>query len=245
MKALALDAATEACSVALITDDGVFGEFKEVGRGHADEILAMVERTLAAAGIMLSQLDTLIAGIGPGSFTGVRISVSVAQGLAFGAGLPVVAVSSLEALAEKALRDLARDAPQQVLACLDARMGEVYWGCFSADAVQGLIARSAPAVGAAASVRVPFVDGFYGIGRGLAAYRTLESLPGIQLLPGSADALPDAHDMLELGTIRFRAGAALDPAELAPLYLRDKVAFTEMERAAAKRPPGEGPAASK
>ncbi len=70
-------------------------------------------------------------------------------------------------------------------------------------------------------------------------------LPGIQLQPGSADALPDAHDMLELGTIRFRAGAALDPAELAPLYLRDKVAFTEMERAAAKRPPGEGPAASK
>ncbi|MDB6083714.1 MAG: glycoprotease, partial [Gammaproteobacteria bacterium] len=129
MRLLALDTATEACSVALLTDDGVFGIFKEVGRGHAEQILGMVDSVLAEAGIPLGMLDGMAAGVGPGAFTGVRISVSVAQGLAFGAGLPVVAVTTLEALA---LQALSGDAGQ-AMACLDARMGEVYWACFSAD----------------------------------------------------------------------------------------------------------------
>ncbi len=238
MKALALDTATEACSVALLTDEGLFGDFKEVGRGHAEEILAMVDRTLIEAGVTLGQLDTLVACVGPGAFTGVRISVSVAQGLAFGAGLPVVAVSTLEALALQALRGLAPEDPRQVLACLDARMGEVYWECFAADADRGLMPLTPPAVGAAATVSVPFSGGFYGIGRGFTAYPVLGSLPGVRLQPRSGSALPDARDMVGLGVIRFKAGLGLDPAELAPLYLRDKVALTEVERAVAKTTQG-------
>src|SRR5271169_2357906 len=99
MRILAIDSTTEACSAALLIGDAVFARSEEPGRGHSDRILAMVDEILAEAGIALGALDGIAAGIGPGSFTGVRISVAAAQGLAFGAALPVVPISGLEALA--------------------------------------------------------------------------------------------------------------------------------------------------
>ncbi len=119
MRVLAMDTATEACSVALVTDAGVIGRYAEVGRGHAEEILGMVSAVLGEAGIPLGRLDGIAAGIGPGSFTGVRISVSVAQGLAFGAGLPVIPLTSLEALAT--LRSATRAARRRAGARLPRR----------------------------------------------------------------------------------------------------------------------------
>jgi tRNA threonylcarbamoyladenosine biosynthesis protein TsaB len=231
MKVLALDTATEACSVALLTDAGLVGAFREVGRGHAEQILDMVDAVLSEAGMVLGMLDGIAAGVGPGAFTGVRIGVSVAQGLAFGAALPVVAVTTLEALGWQAMRGGAK----QVMACLDARMGEVYWGCFASDPARGLAARGAPAVGDARSVNVPLVGPFQGIGRGFAAYPVLQALAGLDLPAGACAALPDAKDMARLGAIRLGLGEGRDPAELIPVYLRDKVALTEEERAAAKR----------
>lgn len=233
MRILALDTATEACSVALLTDSGVFGRFEEVGRGHAERILAMVDATLVEAGLDLGVLDAIAASVGPGAFTGVRISVSVAQGLAFGAGLPVIPVTTLEALALAAIRAGAG----QVLACMDARMGEVYWGCFSADAALGLAPTGPLALSRADEVSVPFAGGYDGIGRGFAAHPALATLPGLRLAPGALEALPDARYMAELGALRWRAGWALDPADLTPQYLRDKVALTEVERAAARGVP--------
>jgi tRNA threonylcarbamoyladenosine biosynthesis protein TsaB len=231
MRVLALDTATEACSAAVLTDTDLFGIFEEAGRGHAELILDMVDAVLREAGLVLGMLDGIAASIGPGAFTGVRISVSVAQGLAFGAQLPVVAVTTLEALALQAIRGGA----DQALACLDARMGEIYWGCFQADAERGLRACGTPAVGAAAGVSVPFTGPFHGIGRGFGAYPVLKALPGVIVTPGACAALPDARDMARLGAIRLAAGEGLDPAELAPMYLRDKVALTEAERIAAKQ----------
>jgi tRNA threonylcarbamoyladenosine biosynthesis protein TsaB len=231
MRVLALDTATEACSVALLTDAGLVGVFREVGRGHAEQILDMVDAVLSEAGIGLGMLDGIAASVGPGAFTGVRIGVSVAQGLAFGAALPVVAVTTLEALAMQAMRGGA----EQVMACMDARMGEVYWGCFAADSERGVAARGTPAVAAADSVDVPLVGPFQGIGRGFAAYPVLQALAGLALPAGSCDALPDAKDMARLGAVRLRLGEGRDPADLTPVYLRDKVALTELERAAAKR----------
>jgi len=233
MKVLALDTATEACSVALLTDADLVGVFREVGRGHAEQILDMVDAVLSEAGIVLGMLDGIAASVGPGAFTGVRIGVSVAQGLAFGASLPVVAVTTLEALGLQAMRGGA----QQVMACIDARMGEVYWGCYATDPERGLTARGAAAVGAAESVNVPLVGPFQGIGRGFAAYPVLQALAGLTLPAGACDALPDAKDMARLGAIRFAAGEGRDPADLIPVYLRDKVALTEIERAAAKQAP--------
>jgi tRNA A37 threonylcarbamoyladenosine modification protein TsaB len=177
VRILALDTATEACSVALLTEGGVIGRFEEVGRGHAERILAMVDATLAEAGFGLAMLDAIAASVGPGAFTGVRISVSVAQGLEAHGPL--------------------------VLSPADA-------------------------------VTVPFAGSYDGIGRGFQAHPTLAALAGLRLAAGAAHALPDARYMAELGGIRWRAGQVVDPADLAPKYLRDKVALTEIERAAAR-----------
>jgi len=231
MRLLALDTATEACSVSLLTDRGQIGRFAEVGRGHAERILGMVDEVLAEAGVSLAMLDGIAASVGPGAFTGVRISVSVAQGLAFGAALPVVAVTTLEALALQVMDDGARHA----LACLDARMGEVYWGCFAADAAQGLTACGALHVGPATQVRLPGPERYRGIGRGFAAYPELAALPGVELAARDARALPDARETARLGAIRLAAGQGMDPADLQSRYLRDKVALTEAERAAVRR----------
>lgn len=230
MRVLALDTATEACSVALLTDDGLLGRCAEVARGHAEQILGMVDAVLAEAGISLAMLDGIAASVGPGAFTGVRISVAVAQGLCFGANLPVVPVTTLEALALQAMHG----GVEHVLACLDARMGEVYWGCFDGDAARILVACGAPRVGPAAQVQLAHA-GARGIGRGFAAYPELAALPGIEDV--QAHALPDAREMARIGTMRLLAGAGMDPADLRPQYLRDKVALTGEERAALDRAP--------
>jgi tRNA threonylcarbamoyladenosine biosynthesis protein TsaB len=167
----------------------------------------------------------------------VRVSVAVAQGLAFGAGLPVVPVSSLEALALEAVEGGA----QQVLACLDARMGEVYWGCFAASSPGMLSALGPPAVGPPATVRLPDraphtgAGHFRGIGRGFAAYPELCAIPGLRIEPEDRRALPQARAMARFGELRLAAGAGIDPGLLEPLYLRDKVAMTEVERGVARR----------
>jgi tRNA threonylcarbamoyladenosine biosynthesis protein TsaB len=228
MRILALDTATEACSVALLSGDELIVRSTQGGLSHAQQVLSMVEAVLAQAQVSLSMLDGIAASIGPGAFTGVRITVAVAQGLAFGAELPVVPVTTLEALAFQVVRRGGTHA----LACLDARMSEVYWGCFVADSRRGLAASSAAAVGPPESVAVPGAGVYHGIGRGFAAYPALGALPGLAVDPRDAHALPNASEFAALGAMRLSLGEGLDPAELSPLYLRDKVALTEAERAA-------------
>ena len=226
MRVLALDAATEACSVALLVDAELIGRFEPTSRGHSERLLDMVDVVLAQGQITLSALDGIAASIGPGSFTGVRITVAAAQGLAFGAGLGVAAVSTLEALALQVLQG----AEDRALACLDARMAEVYWGAFAWDATRGLTATTPPRVGTPHSVSLPVAAPHRGIGRGFAAYPELEALAGVTLRPGDAQALPNAREIAALGARRFALGEGTDPAGLVPQYLRDKVALTEAER---------------
>ena len=226
MRVLALDTATEACSVALLSGDEFISRSAEGGRSHAQQVLEMVEAVLAEAEGSLSMLDGIAASIGPGAFTGVRISVAVAQGLAFGAGLRVVPVSTLEALALQTVQSGGRLA----LACLDARMGEVYWGCFAADLARGLIASCPASVGPPESVVLPAPGAYRGIGRGFGAYPALAALPGLKLDPKDTTALPNAREFARLGALRLQRDEGMDPADLSPLYLRDKVALTEAER---------------
>ncbi len=226
MRVLALDTATEACSVALLSGDEFISRSAEGGRSHAQQVLEMVEAVLAEAEGSLSMLDGIAASIGPGAFTGVRISVAVAQGLAFGAGLRVVPVSTLEALALQTVQSGGRLA----LACLDARMGEVYWGCFAADLARGLIASCPASVGPPESVVLPAPGAYRGIGRGFGAYPALAALPGLELDPKDTTALPNAREFARLGALRLQRDGGMDPADLSPLYLRDKVALTEAER---------------
>jgi tRNA threonylcarbamoyladenosine biosynthesis protein TsaB len=244
VRILALDAATEACSVALWLNGEVTVRSIESGRSSSQQILTLAEELTAAGQVSLSTLDAIAASIGPGAFTGVRISVAVAQGLAFGLNIPVVPVTTLEALAlqvfdgpedpsanpEDATANPA--AARRAIACLDARMGEVYWGCFTADAVQGLVESSAPRVGPPSTVALSSGGRYRGIGRGFSAYPALAEIPGIDLTPRDRLALPNAREFARLGALRLANGGGLDPADLKPLYLRDKVALTEAERAA-------------
>jgi len=238
MRVLALDAATEVCSAALLCDGDVLGRSSEAGKDHARQLLAMVAELMAVGQVSWSMLDGIAASIGPGAFTGVRISVSVAQGLAFGAGLPVAPVTTLEALALQVLKG----ASDRAIACLDARMGEVYWGCFAADAASGLIALGAHRVGPPDSVTLDAISGpagdrrcavsVRGVGRGFSAYPDLAARLGLEMDAAESRALPNAPEIARLGALRLELGCAVDPAELQPLYLRDKVALTEAERAA-------------
>ena len=235
MRVLALDAATEACSVALLVSRDatlagaeVIGRYEESGKSHAQKILDMAEALLAEAQVPWSALDGIAASVGPGAFTGVRVSVAVAQGLAFGAGLPVVPVTTLEALAWAVMQHGVTHA----LACLDARMGEVYWGCFAAHPAKGLIASSPARVSAPDGVVLPLPCAHRGIGRGFSAYPLLAALPGVIVEPADGRALPNAREFASLGALRLVAGEGRDSADLSPLYLRDKVALTEAERGA-------------
>jgi len=232
VRVLALDAATEACSVALLSNGELMVRIVDSGKSSAQQILRLVEEVLAEGQVSLAMLDGIAASIGPGAFTGVRISVAVAQGLAFGAGLRVAPVTTLEALALQVLRE-----PGAALACLDARMGEVYWGCFTADAARGVIESGALKVGPPASVALALEGRHIGIGRGFSAYPELARIPGVEILPGNDLALPNAREFAQLGALRLAAGGGLDPADLKPLYLRDKVALTEAERAARSQEP--------
>ena len=227
MRLLALDAATESCSVALLTNGAVIARTSESGKGSAVSMLRMTEEVLAEGQMSLSMLDGIAASVGPGAFTGVRISVAVAQGLAFGAGLKVVPVTTLEALALQVLEA----SGSRAIACLDARMGEVYWGCFGWDGARGVLECGASRVGPPASVSLSPAGRYLGVGRGFAAYPALAALPGLEIDAARRAALPNAREIARLGALRL-AREGLDPADLQPLYLRDKVALTEAERAA-------------
>jgi tRNA threonylcarbamoyladenosine biosynthesis protein TsaB len=227
MRVLALDAATEACSVALLVDGAVAVRSLESGKSNATHIVRMAEELLAEGGLSLSQLDGIASSIGPGAFTGVRITVAVAQGLAFGANLRVAPVTTLEALAMQ----VPATADEVVLACLDARMGELYWGLFRADAATGLVAAGPSCVGPPQSIAVGAGGSYLGVGRGFLAYPELARSLGLAVAMERANALPNAREVAKLGALRLAAGHAVDPADLTPLYLRDKVAFTEAERA--------------
>ncbi len=124
-KILAVDTATENCSVALMVGDDVISRCEYAPREHTTKILPMVDTVLAEGGLKLGQLDALAFGRGPGSFTGVRIGIGIAQGLAFGADLPMLGISTLAAMAQGTYRV---HQSEQVLSSIDARMGEIYWG---------------------------------------------------------------------------------------------------------------------
>lgn len=234
MKILALDTSTEACSAALLADGRVLVRAEEAPRAHAELILPMVESLLAEAGLTLRGVDALAFGRGPGSFTGVRLAASVAQGLAYGAGLGVVPVSTLRAVALQAFAHPEGVAADHVLVCNDARMQETYWCAYRrrVDAATGHVLPEPlhdESVGPPESVARPAVDAaarWIGAGRGFRAYPVLGAqLPsGIGPAPALVDLVPQAAAILELARPEVAAGRLRPAAQALPVYLRDDVA---------------------
>ncbi|MCP1674953.1 tRNA threonylcarbamoyladenosine biosynthesis protein TsaB [Natronocella acetinitrilica] len=220
---LALDACTEACSVALWLEGRVLQQFEVTPRGHAQRLLPMVDVLLHEAGLERSAIDLIACGRGPGAFTGVRISLAVAQGLALALDVPVAAMSTLAVLAEGTHRRLGTTS---VATALDARMGEVYWGAFRRDeATQSMVAEIEESVCAPGSVSLPphWCD-YAAAGSGWGVHR--DALIGaLPTMPGTVDeqALPEAQDMLRPALAMLRAGDVCAAEALAPVYLRDRV----------------------
>lgn len=224
MKILAIETSTEWCSVALADGARSLCRREHAGQTHSARVLPMVDALLAEAGLRLADLNALAFGAGPGSFTGLRIACAVTQGLALGAGLPVIGVSTLESVAEQT-------GCERVLALLDARMAEVYWAAYVR--VSGRWQTVCPPVlSMPDAVAVPG-SGWQAAGSGWDVLGSAHQarLAG-QLCGHSPGLVPDAAAMLPLARAAWLRGEARDAAEAAPVYLRDKVALTRDERAA-------------
>jgi tRNA threonylcarbamoyladenosine biosynthesis protein TsaB len=191
-------------------------------RTHSQAILPMVQELLQEAGVALADCDAIAFGAGPGSFTGVRTACGIAQGLAYGAGLPVLPLITLDAMA-LACREAG--GAQDVLAVLDARMGEVYWAQY-----QGAVRVAGPALSAPADVAPLATDApLAACGNGFSAYP--EAFAGRPYAVGArVDIMPHACQIAQLAVAALAAGAAVAPAQAQPLYLRNKIAYTSAER---------------
>jgi tRNA threonylcarbamoyladenosine biosynthesis protein TsaB len=221
---LAIDASTEACSVALGAHDRWLERSQSAGQRHAELLLPMIKALLAEGGLALSQLGGIAFGAGPGSFTGLRIACGVAQGLALGADLPLVGVSTLESMAETLRR---RDGSSKVVATLDARMGEIYIAAYEHDGSRWH-ERVAPAVVKPHVAPLPEGEGWAGAGSGLAALDAVRE----RFVGWHSDVLPSATAVGALSQARFEAGEGVAARDAHPIYIRHRVALTTAEREA-------------
>lgn len=221
MKLLAIDTTEDSCSVALTVDGQVTSTFELAPRRHSELILPMMDSILAEAGLTPGALTAVAFACGPGSFTGLRISAGVAQGVAIAADIPVLPVSSLRALAQRAWRE---HQATQVLAAFDARMEELYWGYY--ECIDGLMQ---PLMDEAVSrpEQLPLAPAgqWVGIGSGWDSYQAaLTPLIGAELSVVYGDARVHALDVLTLAVADFNAGKAVEAEAAVPVYLRNNVA---------------------
>jgi universal bacterial protein yeaZ len=230
---LALDTATEACSVALLRGGEKTHLAQFAQREHTKHILPMVDEILAKAGIMLHQVDALVFGRGPGSFTGVRIGAGIAQGLAFGAELPVIPVSNLAAMAQAAY---AKYQAENVLTAIDARMNEVYFAQWQAQKVRSdfgefldwqpiIDEQVCSPLKAIEQVAQQHHENAVLVGTGWAAYPELSDA---NLGKATEITLPSALYILDLALPKWFAGETISPLEIEPIYLRNEVTWKKL-----------------
>ncbi|UVC27741.1 tRNA (adenosine(37)-N6)-threonylcarbamoyltransferase complex dimerization subunit type 1 TsaB [Pantoea sp. SOD02] len=224
---LALDTATEACSAALQNLQQIDARFEIAPRDHTQRILPLVQELLQAQQLDLTALDVLAFGRGPGSFTGVRIGIGIAQGLALGANLPMIGVSSLATMAQGAWR---LTGATRVLAAIDARMGELYWAEYQRDENGEWLGAETEAVikPEVAQERIAALSGEWtAVGTGWQAYPHLLTSPGAQLIASDV-LLPAAEDMLPLALSTWQRDEAVAVENAEPVYLRNEVAWKKL-----------------
>jgi len=234
---LVIDASTEACSVALQYNNTITSLYELCPQSHSLRLLPMVDELLKGAGCTLSQLDGIIYGQGPGSFTGVRIGIGVTQGLAFSADLPVVGVSTLQAMAQQAYT---KHGETNVIAAIDARMSEVYTGFYQVDDNHIMQAKTAERVLAPSLVKQHYIDEsvlgesdcggtilVYGVGTGWEAYKN--ELTELRHNEGEPAVLfPHAEAMLLIGEIAFAENKGVSAEHAQPVYVRDTVSWKKL-----------------
>lgn len=224
---LAIDTATEACSVALLNNERQLAHFELCAREHTQRILPLVQQLLQEGGVALKELDALAFGRGPGSFTGVRIGIGIAQGLALGAGLPLIGISTLKTMAQGAWR---LNGAIRVLAAIDARMGEVYWAEYQRDENGYWHGEQSEAVlkPEAALQRMAALSGQWAcVGTGWKAWPQLAECDHLDLVLTEVE-LPCAEDMLPLAQQALAEGSTVAPEHAEPTYLRNEVAWKKL-----------------
>lgn len=224
-KILALDTSTDACSVALSLDGEIHEDFRIIPRQHTKELLPMVDAMLKASSLKVDDLDVIAFGRGPGSFAGIRIAAGVAQGLAFGAGLKLIPVSTLAALA------LAqhRKGYSHVVSVLDARMNEVYWAAFQdVDGLPQIIGDER--VDAPGNLVIPGKQAWMGAGSGWCYKDDMPSHVTEAVTVIEKEVYPSAADMVRIAVAEWEQGKVVSPEEALPVYLRDDVAWKKKDQ---------------
>lgn len=227
-KILALDASTDACSVALYIDGVTSNIFELAAKSHTQRLLPMVDEILRAANCSLHDIDAIAFGRGPGSFTGLRICMGIVQGLAFGANIPVIPVSTLQAIAQGFVSENPHNT-SPLLVALDARMDEVYWGLFNADKIpQALSAEFVmkPIDVCEQKIVADLHKQFVAIGPGW-HYADLQKIVPELLVQ---DAHPNAQYMLPIAVDAFQKGETQSILDAQPVYLRDSVSWQKRQR---------------
>ena len=221
LKILALDTATEACSAALFYNGAVIYRYEIVPRQHTQLILPMLQSLLDEAGLTLAQLDAIAFGRGPGSFTGVRIATSIAQGIAFAADLPAIPISTLQALAQGSWRE-SKD--KSVLAAIDARMNEIYWSAYQLGDNDVMLPIYPEMVCAPNECYFKLATNFVGVGSGWDSYHAIIQQQFTTTMPWIPQCYPNAYDIAVLAINDFKNGKAVSVEQALPIYLRDHVA---------------------
>lgn len=223
-KILALDTSTDACSVALSLNGETKEDFRIIPRQHTQQLLPMVELMLSEAGVSVSELDAIAFGRGPGSFAGIRIATGVAQGLAYGADLPVIPVSTLEALAVSA----AVEGVDYIAAALDARMNEIYVASYRIE--NGLpVAELNEKVTAPDALELSG-DDYLAVGSGWCYLDDMSKEVKSAVKVSSETYYPSAKSMLVLAKHAWDQGKAVSPELALPVYLRDQVAWKKKDQ---------------
>lgn len=222
---LAFDTSCESCSVALLVDGDVFSDHQHVPRQHTKLLLPMIDGVLAQAALTVKDLDAVAFGVGPGSFTGLRITAGVAQGLGLGANKPLLPISTLATLAEQAYQ---KWGVERVFAGLDARMNELYWAAYQRSA-EGWYALTLEQVSGPDLIDIPEVEElqheWVGIGPAWKYQTLLPELITAPVIKIDADSEPQALAMLALAEIALAQGKTIGADEVLPTYLRDNVAW--------------------
>ena len=224
MKILAIDTATEACSVALLIDGACQEIFEIIPRQHTERVLPMVDTLLKEADLALSQIDTLAFNCGPGSFTGVRVGTSVTQGLGFSNDLPVIPVSSLAALAQFAFRV---ENKGKVLSAIDARMNEVYWGCYQVeDGLMSLVNKEK----VSPVTSVVNEGDWHCLGSGWDTFENeLKQSKLVNITSFTNKCFPHAQDVAVLAADLYLKGKAVSAENAIPSYIRDEVTWKKLK----------------
>ena len=219
MKLLAIDTATEACSAALLHNDEIICRYQVAPRQHTALILEMVDSLLTETNLTLRHMDALAFGRGPGAFTGVRIAAGVIQGLAYGADLPVIPVSTLAALAQGVAAE-----HNHIISAIDARMGEIYWCVYETDAAGLVHAVTEEKVSRPEELQLTSRQRYFGVGSGWATYQSvLQDQVGDQLVGMHGEMFPDAANIISLARREMQLGKLVSAAEALPVYIRNKV----------------------